>query len=60
MFLDLDGKPRFKEASNKIRFATSSLAWNFNKRLTPIPLDRFIYPDALGFLLSKIEVTWLY
>jgi hypothetical protein len=37
MFLDLDGKPRFKEASYKIRFATSSLAWNFNKRLTLIP-----------------------
>jgi hypothetical protein len=80
MFSDLDGKPRFKEASIKIRFATSSLAWNFNKRLAPIPLDWFIYPilllfspvfsrldsfrvfylDALGFLLSKIEVTWLY
>jgi hypothetical protein len=33
MFSELDEKPRFKEASNKIRFATSSLAWNFNKRL---------------------------
>jgi chromosome segregation ATPase len=50
MFSDLDGKPRFKEVSYKIRFATSSLAWNFNKRLTPIPLDRFIYPILLCFL----------
>jgi hypothetical protein len=36
MFSDLDEKPRFKEASYKIRFATSSLPWNFNKRLTTI------------------------
>jgi hypothetical protein len=40
MFLELDEKPQFKEASYTIRFATSSLAWNFNKRLNPISLDR--------------------
>jgi hypothetical protein len=72
--LESDGKPRFKEAFNKIRFATSSLAWNFNKRLPD--LSRSVYLSylsllppvfsrldlfcALGFLLPKIEVTWLY
>jgi hypothetical protein len=40
MFSELDGKPRFKEASYKIGFATSSLAWNFNKTLNPISIDR--------------------
>jgi hypothetical protein len=40
-----DGKLRFKEASNEFELATSSLAWNFNKRLDPISLDRFIYPS---------------
>jgi hypothetical protein len=39
-----DGKPRFKEDSNEIKLATSSFVWNFNKRLDPISLDRFIYP----------------
>jgi hypothetical protein len=43
-FLESDGKPWFKEASNEILFATSSFLWNFNKRLDPISLDRFIYP----------------
>jgi hypothetical protein len=49
-FSESDGKPRFKEASNEIRFATSSFAWNFNKRLNPIFLDRFIYPIYLSYL----------
>jgi hypothetical protein len=55
MFSDLDGKPRFKEASNKIQFATSSLAWNFNKRLNMIFLDRFIYPILLCYLCSLVD-----
>jgi hypothetical protein len=37
-------KPWFKEASNEIKLATYSFAWNFNKRLDPITLDQFIYP----------------
>jgi hypothetical protein len=37
-------KPWFKEASNEIELAISSFAWNFNKRLDSISLDRFIYP----------------
>jgi hypothetical protein len=55
MFSDLDGKPQFKEASYKIRFATSYLAWNFNKRLNPISLDRFIYPILLYYLRSLVD-----
>jgi hypothetical protein len=43
-FSQSDRKPWFKEASHEIKFATSSFAWNFNKWLDPIPLDRFIYP----------------
>jgi hypothetical protein len=43
-FRSLMGKPWFKEASNEIKLATSSFAWNFNKRLDPISLDLFIYP----------------
>jgi hypothetical protein len=43
-FSESDGKPWFKEASNEIKLATSSFAWNFNKRLDPISLDQFIYP----------------
>jgi hypothetical protein len=52
MFSDLDGKPRFKEASYKIRLAISSLAWNFNKRLIPISLDLFIYQSF--FVISGL------
>jgi hypothetical protein len=55
MFSELDGKPRFKEASNKIRFATPSLAWNFNKRLNRISLDRFIYPIFLCYLRPLVD-----
>jgi hypothetical protein len=55
MFSDLEGKPQFKEASNKIRFVTSSLPWNFNKRLNPISLDRFIYPIFLYYLRSLVD-----
>jgi hypothetical protein len=47
-FSESNGKPRFKEASNEIKLATSSFAWNFNKRLDPISLDRFIYPLYLA------------
>jgi hypothetical protein len=43
-FSESGGKPWFKEASNEIEIATSSFARNFNKRLDPISLDRFIYP----------------
>jgi hypothetical protein len=39
-----DGKLWFKEAFNEIELAISSFARNFNKRLDPISLDRFIYP----------------
>jgi hypothetical protein len=53
-FSESDGKPRFQEASNEIRFATSSFAWNFNKRLDPISLDRFIYPIYLCYLRSLV------
>jgi hypothetical protein len=42
--LESDGKPWFKEALNEIKLATSSFAWNFNKRLDLISLDRVIYP----------------
>jgi hypothetical protein len=38
-----DGKSWFKEASNEIELAISSFARNFNKRLDPMSLDRFIY-----------------
>jgi hypothetical protein len=55
MVSKLDGKPRFKEASNKIRFATSSFAWNFNKRLNLISLDQFIYPILLCYLRSLVD-----
>jgi hypothetical protein len=47
-FSESDGKPQFKEASNEIKLATSSFAWNFNKRLDPISLDQFIYPLYLA------------
>jgi hypothetical protein len=53
--LESDGKPRFKEASNKILFATSYLAWNINKRLNPVSLDRFIYPIYLCYLQSLVD-----
>jgi hypothetical protein len=43
VFSESDGKPRFKQASNEIKLATS-FAWNFNKRLDSISLDRFMYP----------------
>jgi hypothetical protein len=43
-FSESDEKPWFKEAYNEIELAISSLAWNFNKRLDPISLDRLIYP----------------
>jgi hypothetical protein len=43
-FRSRTGKPWIKEASNEIELATSSFAWNFNKRLDPISLDWFIYP----------------
>jgi hypothetical protein len=43
-FSESDRKPWFKKASNEIKLATSSFAWNLNKRLNPISLDRFIYP----------------
>jgi hypothetical protein len=57
-FSESDGKPRFKEASNKIRFATSSLAWNFNKRLNPISLDWFILPYLclLPLVFSRLDL----
>jgi hypothetical protein len=42
MFSDLDGKPQFKEASYKIRFAISSLAWNFKEKAYP-DLSRSVY-----------------
>jgi hypothetical protein len=54
-FLESDGKPRFKEASNEIKLATSSFAQNFNKRLDPISLDRFIYPLYLCYLRSLVD-----
>jgi hypothetical protein len=54
-FSESDGKPRFKEASNEIQFAISSLAWNFNKRLNPISLDWFIYPIYLCYLRSLVD-----
>jgi hypothetical protein len=54
-FSESDGKPRFEEAFNKIRFATSCLSWNFNKRLNPISLDRFIYPIYLCYLRSLVD-----
>jgi hypothetical protein len=44
VFSESDGKPWFKEASNEIKLAISSIARNFNKRLDPISLDWFIYP----------------
>jgi hypothetical protein len=44
VFSESDEKPWFKEASNEIKLATFSFDWNFNKRLKPISLDRFIYP----------------
>jgi hypothetical protein len=37
-------KPWFKEASNEIELAISSFARNFNIKLDPTSLDRFIYP----------------
>jgi hypothetical protein len=54
-FSELDEKPWFKEASNKIRFATSSFAWNFNKRLNLISLDRFINPLYLCYLQPLVD-----
>jgi hypothetical protein len=48
-----NGKPWFKEAFNEIELATSSFAWNFNKRLDPISLDWFIYP-LLSLATSEI------
>jgi hypothetical protein len=50
-----DGKPRFKEASNEIKIATSFFAWNFNKRLDPISLDPFIYPLYLCYLQYLVD-----
>jgi hypothetical protein len=46
VFSESDWKPWFKEASNEIELAISSFAQNFNKRLDPISLDRFIYPPV--------------
>jgi hypothetical protein len=53
--LESDGKPWFKEASDEIKLVTSSFAWNFNKRLDPISLDRFTYPLYLCYLRSSVD-----
>jgi hypothetical protein len=58
MFSDLDGKPRFKEAFIKIRFATSSFAWNFNKKAYP-DLSRSVYlPNLTLFspVFSRLDL----
>jgi hypothetical protein len=56
-FSESDGKPWFKVGSNEIKLATSSFAWNFNKRLDLISLDRFIYPplSLATFGLSRLD-----
>jgi hypothetical protein len=62
VFSEPDGKPRFKEASNEIELATSSFAQNFNKRLDPISLDRFIYPLYLflPLVFSRLDLFLMF
>jgi hypothetical protein len=46
-----------KVALNEIKLATSSFAWNFNKRIHLISLDRFIYPLylLLPLVFSRLD-----
>jgi hypothetical protein len=62
MFSDLDGKPRFKEAFIKIRFATSSLAWNFNKKAYPDPSGSVYLPNLTLFspVFSSLDSFYVF
>jgi hypothetical protein len=57
MFSDLDGKPKFKEASYKIRFATSSLAWNFYRKLK---LLGFTSLSFASHICSTDSIPWVH
>jgi hypothetical protein len=58
MFSDLDGKPRFKEAFIKIRFATSSLAWNIQQKAYPDPSRSVYLPNLTLFspVFSRLDL----
>jgi hypothetical protein len=43
--LELEGKPRFKEAFSEIEFGLFSFAWNFNKSLIQFLQIGFTYPS---------------